>query len=230
MKLRADNTLEETHATEAVAAAAEVTAAPDAARAPIAARATDTLSNLLPFALKRDFIQLLLQSPHRLYLYWTFARDPHATLREAFGELAADYRLSVRLVKVETGEDFLLDATRERAVWFEVYPHHVYRAEVGFHAPARPFVRLLSSNSVTTPPDRASHLSDAEVEFQLERKELARLLGGAGYERYARGLAGDAGEAHAGDQGGGGAVVAVERQDAAPLPIRHEAAGEYPHG
>ena len=230
MKLRADNTLEEPHATEAVAAAAEVTAAPDAARAPIAARATDTLSNLLPFALKRDFIQLLLQSPHRLYLYWTFARDPHATLREAFGELAADYRLSVRLVKVETGEDFLLDATRERAVWFEVYPHHVYRAEVGFHAPARPFVRLLSSNSVTTPPDRASHLSDAEVEFQLERKELARLLGGAGYERYARGLAGDAGEAHAGDQGGGGAVVAVERQDAAPLPIRHEAAGEYPHG
>jgi hypothetical protein len=228
MNLRADNTLEETHATKA--AAAEVIAAPDAARAPIAARATDTLSNLLPFALKRDFIQLLLQSPHRLYLYWTFARDPHTTLREAFGELAADYRLVVRLVKVETGEDFLLDATRERAVWFEVYPHHVYRAEVGFHAPTRPFVRLLSSNSVTTPPDRTSHLSDAEVEFQLERDEFTRLLNGAGYERYARGPAGDAGEVHTGDQGGGGAVVAVERQDAAPLPIRREAAGEYPHG
>ena len=229
MNLRADNTLEETHATEA-ASAAQTTAASDAARAPIAARATDTLNNLLPFALKRDFIQLLLQSPHRLYLYWTFARDPHATLREAFGELAAEYRLTVRLVKVETGEDFLLDATRERAVWFEVYPHHVYRAEVGFHAPARPFVRLLSSNSVTTPPDRASHLSDAEVEFQLERNEFARLLGGAGYERYAHNLAGDAGEVHAGDQGGGGAVVAVERQEAAPLPIRREAAREYTHG
>lgn len=219
MNLRAEDTTEETPA-------------------PAIARAYDVLDNILPFALKRDFIQLLLQSPHRLYLYWTFARDPHQTLREAFGELAAHYRLSVRLVRVETGEEFVLDAPRERAQWFEVYPSHVYRAEVGFHAPGRPFVRLLSSNAVTTPPDRASHLSDAQEEFQLEADEFAQLLGGAAYERYARPATEGAGQARV---EGGSAVtpsaaerrehLAIERREAHP-PARHVSplnADEYPH-
>jgi hypothetical protein len=214
MNLRADHTLEETPATDAAPAA--ITHMPDA------------LDDSMPVLIKRDFIQLLLQSPHRLYLYWTFARDPHATLREAFGGLAAHYRLAVRLVNVESGEEFLQDASRERAQWFEVYPRHVYRAEVGFHAPGRPFVRLLSSNALTTPRDRASHLSDEAEEFQLAADDFTRLLGGAGYERYARGLAGDAaGGVNVNDQGG--AVVATaERQGAGINPAR-EGADEYPH-
>jgi hypothetical protein len=220
MNLRADDTLEETHASDARLAPAP---APAAAHAP----APDALADLPSVVLKRDFIQLLLQSPHRLYLYWTFARDPHATLREAFGELAAHYRLAVRLVKVESGEEFLLDASRERAQWFEVYPRHAYRAEVGFHAPGRPFVRLLASNTVTTPPDRASHLSAAEQEFRVGADEFARLLGGAGYERYAHGLADDAGAVRDDGQDGG-AFAADERQDAGARVAR-EAADEYPH-
>jgi hypothetical protein len=193
----------------------------------VAVRPPDALDNLLPFALKRDFIQLLLQSPHRLYLYWTFARDPHATLREAFGELAAHYQLVVRLVKVDSGEEFLLDAPRERAQWFEVYPRHVYRAEIGFRAAGRPFVRLLASNEVTTPPDSASHLSDEAQEFQLEADEFARLLDGAGYERYARSLAPNAGGVAGNDQAGG-AVVNAARQSADGR-VRQEASDEYPH-
>ncbi|MCA1567124.1 MAG: DUF4912 domain-containing protein [Acidobacteria bacterium] len=216
MNLRAD-TLEETPATDAE------TDVRDAAPA----RTPDALDDAPPVLLKRDFIQLLLQSPHRLYLYWTFARDPHATLREAFGELAAHYRLAVRLIKVETGEEFLLDAAKERAQWLEVYPRHVYRAEVGFYAAGRPFVRLLSSNAVSTPPDRASQLSDPEPEFQLGASEFAQLLGGAGYERYARGLADDAGAARIDGQGGG-ALVTGERQGAGDH-VSREGANEYPH-
>ncbi|HEX8131431.1 MAG TPA: DUF4912 domain-containing protein [Pyrinomonadaceae bacterium] len=214
MNLRADDTLEETPATDAVGVSRS-------------APTPDALDDLSSFVLKRDFIQLLLQSPHRLYLYWTFARDPHATLREAFGELAAHYRLAVRLIKVESGEDFFLDAPRERAQWFEVYPRHVYRAEVGFRAAGRPFVRLLSSNAVTTPPDRASHLSDAEQEFQLEASEFARLLGDAGYERYARGLADHAGDLPL-DAQDGGVIIAAERTGAG-AHVSREAADEYPH-
>ncbi|HYG11382.1 MAG TPA: DUF4912 domain-containing protein, partial [Pyrinomonadaceae bacterium] len=210
----------------------EETSAPDAGSAPAAAHATpantrDTLDDMLPVVLKRDFIQLLLQSPYKLYLYWTFARDPHTVLREAFGELAAQYRLAVRLIKVESGEEFLFDAPRERAQWFDVYPRHVYRAEVGFRAEARPFVRLLSSNTVTTPPDRASHLSDASREFQLEANEFAQLLGGAGYERYARALTADAGGVGINVEEGG-AVVTVEGEGAC-VHVSREAADEYPH-
>ena len=212
MNLRADTTLEETPAIDAATTT----------------RLTDALDDMMPVVLKRDFISLLLQSPHRLYLYWTFAHDPHVTLREAFGQLAAHYRLAVRLINVESGEEFLQDASRERAQWFEVYPRHVYRAEVGFHAPGRPFVRLLSSNAVTTPRDRASHLSDAAEEFQLGANEFSRLLGGAGYERYARGLAGDAGGGTNVNAPGGGAVVTTERLDAGINSAR-EGADEYPH-
>ena len=207
MNLRAHHTLEETPAT----------------RPPVAPQ-PDALDDTLPLVLQRDFIQLLLQSPHRLYLYWTFARDPRATLREAFGELAAHYRLAVRLVKVESGEEFLLEASNQRAHWFDVYPRHIYRAEVGFHAEDRPFVRLLSSNTVGTPPDRASQLSDEEPEFRLGAGEFARLLGNAGYERYAHGLADDAGGGHSDGQGGG----AAERQSAGARLAR-EATDEYPH-
>lgn len=206
-----------------------------ATHSPTASSADQTASVLnddaLPLALKRDSIQLLLQSPGKLFLYWSFATDPRATLRQAFGELAAHYRLAVRLVKVESGEEFLLDAPRERMQWFEVYPRHVYRADVGFHAAGRPFVRLLSSAEVRTPPDSASHLSDTEREFQVKAEEFVRLLGGAGYGSYARGLESAASVDNIRRQGEpGDTIEAASRQGAsAPQPAVREDADDYPH-
>lgn len=193
------------------------------------------LDDALPLALKRDSIQLLLQSPNKLFLYWSFAADPRAALRAAFGELAAHYRLAVRLVKVESGEEFLLDAPPERMQWFEVFPRHVYRADVGFHAANRPFVRLLSSNEVRTPPGSASHLSADEREFHIKAEEFARLLGGAGYESYARGLTNESGDGNtSGSHGLVDALKAASEGASAP-PSQHNtahedaAANEYPH-
>ncbi|HEY0100170.1 MAG TPA: DUF4912 domain-containing protein [Pyrinomonadaceae bacterium] len=184
----------------------------------------------LPLVLKRDSIQLLLQSPNKLFLYWSFANDPRVALRSAFGELAAHYRLAVRLVKVESGEEFLLDAPGERMQWFEVYPRHVYRADVGFHAAGRPFVRLLSSGEVRTPPDSASHLSAQEPEFQVKPDEFARLLDGAGYGSYARGLTNEP-DANAGGRSGLAAIIkdASEDASAGQHAAREDAADEYPH-
>jgi hypothetical protein len=56
-------------------------------------------------------------------------------------------------------------------------------------------------------------------------KEFARLLGGAGYERYAHGLADDA-ASHSDAQSG--ASVTVETQGAR-APVSRAAADEYPH-
>ena len=187
-----------------------------------------TRADYSPLVLKRDSIQLLLQSPRKLFLYWSFASDPRATLSAAFGELAAHYKLAVRLVKVESGEEFFLDAPRERMQWFEVYPRHIYRADVGFHAENRPFVRLLASNEVRTPPDSASHLSADDEEFQLEADDFARLLGGAGYERYARGLTNAPARA-ASQQNGLVDIIKSARQDASAPHAAREDADEYPH-
>jgi hypothetical protein len=206
MTLQPDDTLEATPATHDETA-------------PAAHRRAPAHADGLPLALKRDSIQLLLQSPNKLFLYWSFATDPRSTLRQAFGELAAHYRLAVRIVKVESGEEFLLDAPAERMQWFEVYPRHVYRADVGFHAPGRPFIRLLSSNEVRTPPDSASHLSADEQEFHIKSEEFARLLGGAGYESYARGLTNAPG-GNSNAQDGLADMTKAARDDADEYPHR----------
>jgi hypothetical protein len=212
MTLQPDDTLEATPATHAEPASA----------ANARANAHDAA---LPLALKRDSIQLLLQSPNKLFLYWSFAHDPRAALRSAFGELAAHYRLAVRLVKVESGEEFVLDAPPERMQWFEVYPRHVYRADVGFHAASRPFVRLLSSNEVRTPPDSASHMSADEQEFHIKSEEFVRLLGGAGYESYARGLTNEFG-GHTDEQSG---LNPINGPSEDAHPATRDDANEYPH-
>lgn len=200
------------------------TASPAPTRARPAARLVLDDSTM-PVMLNRDFIKLLLQSPHKLFLYWSFAADPRTTLRAAFGNLAAHYTLAVRLVKVESGEEFYMDAPRTRAQWFEVYPQHIYRADVGFHAAKRPFVRLLTSNEVRTPPDRASHLSAEEHEFRVEANEFARLLKGAGYDRYARGLGNDANR----PQPDGDSFAAAAHRIANERRAARETADEYPH-
>jgi hypothetical protein len=216
MMLQPDDTLEATLPT-------------DAETAPVAHRRANALDDTLPLALKRDSIQLLLQSPNKLFLYWSFASDPRAALRAAFGELAAHYRLAVRLVKVESGEEFLLDAPPERMQWFEVYPRHVYRADVGFRAANRPFVRLLSSSEVRTPPDSASHISTDEQEFEIKTEEFARLLGGAGYESYARGLTNAQGGDTSKQAGLAGVVKSASQGDAPQHTSLNDAADAYPH-
>ncbi|MGI9105289.1 MAG: DUF4912 domain-containing protein [Pyrinomonadaceae bacterium] len=202
----------------------EETPAPHSEPAPAATERPDSLAldETLPNMQIGDSIQLLLQSPHKLFLYWNLANDPATTLREAFGELAAHYRLMVRLVKIESGEEFLLEAARGRTQWFEVYPHHSYRADIGFHAENRPFVRLLSSPVVQTPPDSVSPTTADEPEFQLEVDEFARFLSGAGYERYASPLGVEA------------EIVSLDSEDAQISDELHaararDAANEYPH-
>lgn len=214
--LQPDDTLEDASANRATTASSAST------RAPVAPE------DSLPLVLKRDSIQLLLQSPNKLFLYWSFATDPRAALRSAFGELAAHYRLAVRLVKVESGEEFLLDAPRERMQWFEVYPRHVYRADVGFHAANRPFVRLLSSQEVRTPPDSASHMSADEREFEIKTEEFVRLLGGAGYESYARGLTNET-DGNTNRQNGLVDIIKSASQGEQHDASREDAANEYPH-
>ncbi|HKP73096.1 MAG TPA: hypothetical protein VJT82_09185, partial [Pyrinomonadaceae bacterium] len=123
-----------------------------------------------------------------------------------------------------TGEEFMLKAARDRRQWFEVYPRHTYRADVGFHAEGRPFVRLLTSNEVRTPPDSVSQATDARPEFRVETEEFARVIGGASYERYARGLARESNVSAPGREPAD--APNAERDDAHDFA---EASDEYPH-
>ena len=131
----------------------------------------------------RDEARLLVQSPEKLFFYWSFARDPHPALSAALGDAAAEFRQAVRLV--EPGGDWEGEPTApaegESSFWFDALPGRTYRAEVGFHAAGRPFVRVLSSNAVETPAAGVSAESDAEPEFEIGERDFARVLEGSGF-------------------------------------------------
>ena len=135
----------------------------------------------LPDVYHVDRIRLFAQSPRKLYLYWEFARNPFETLRRAFGANAARYALVVRLLSVETGEVSWHEAAPSRSQWFNVQPDHTYRAEVGFFARGRAFIRLLSSNAVRTPRAGVAREAAATDEFRVTAEEFAQVLDVAGY-------------------------------------------------
>jgi hypothetical protein len=136
----------------------------------------------LPETYAGDRIRLLAQSPYRLYLYWNHARDPFKTLRKAFGAaMASRYRLALRLVDTESGAENHFEASEARNFWFDVKPDRRYRAVVGFFAQGRPFIRLLTSEIVTTPRVNVSHATGASTEFHVSAPEFAQVLNEAGY-------------------------------------------------
>jgi hypothetical protein len=135
----------------------------------------------LPEAYHVDRIRLLAQSPRKLYLYWEFAKNPFETLRRAFGSQAARYALVVRLNSIDTEEAAWHEASSSRSQWFSVQPDRGYRADVGFFAQGRAFIRLLSSNIARTPRAGVARAAAATEEFHVSPNEFARVLDEAGY-------------------------------------------------
>ncbi|HVF49894.1 MAG TPA: DUF4912 domain-containing protein [Pyrinomonadaceae bacterium] len=155
----------------------------------------------LPDTYAGDRIRLLVQSPYRLYLYWSHARDPFQTLRRLFGtNHAARYRLALRLTDIESGAESLFEASPVNNFWFDVRPDSSYRVAVGFYAQGRPFIRLLISNEVTTPRVGVARTSDATPEFHVAAPEFARVLNEAGYATDALEVTLEAADAATGDE------------------------------
>lgn len=154
--------------------------------APPAPAIVDKLAELsvdepLPETYAADRIRLLAQSPRRLYLYWEFARNPFETLRRAFGSQADRYTMVVKLVDLRTGAEMLHLASPTRSQWFDAKPGYSYRADLGFYAPGRAFIRLFSSIKAQMPRAGVSRQIDDEPEFQVSPDEFARVLDDAGY-------------------------------------------------
>lgn len=178
MTLRFPGSSEQAPAAAAVAFAD--TASPAGAAATLAALVPED-DEPLPELYARDDLQLLVQSPYRLYAYWQHAHDPQATLRRAFGAAAAGYQLAVRLLDADTGPMQTNLASPARNYWFDVQPGRAYRAEVGFAAESKPFVRLLVSADARTPTVGVAPESDELPEFQASAGEFARVVNETGY-------------------------------------------------
>lgn len=140
--------------------------------------------------------RLLMQSPTKLYFYWAVGKNPFHTLSRALGQ-PSNYTLALKLVGLSSGEEKIHAVEAAGNWWFDVDPDGEYRAEIGFYAVNRPFIRILYSNTVTTPRKSPSPRTADTAEWRVPAEKFALALDAAGFQRDAFdvALAGDDAEA-----------------------------------
>jgi len=148
---------------------------------------------VLPELERENRARLQMQSPNRLYFYWSVKNNPFQTLKRVFRGAAVDYRLVARLVELETEREVLHPVEAEGSWWYNVESASRYRAEIGFYAPTRPFVRVMFSNTVETPRKSPSPRQATDADWAINAYEFAEVLDNAGFTRdaFEVALAGD---------------------------------------
>jgi hypothetical protein len=129
--------------------------------------------------------RLMMQSPTRLYFYWSVDSHSFQALQKALGGSTGDYRLALRLLNLTTDAEELHTIEPEGNWWFNVKPDNEYRAEVGFYSSTRPFVRILFSNPIATPRKSPSLHSATEARWAITTHKFAEVLESSGFEEDA---------------------------------------------
>lgn len=147
----------------------------------------------LPELPKENRARLLMQSPNRLYFYWSVKNNPFQTLHRAFNGDTGIYRLVVKLTNQTTGGEEIHPVEAEGNWWFDVESNSIYQAEIGFFAPNRPFIRILFSNTVETPRKTPSPRRDYTPYFAVSANQFAQVLDRSGFRQdaFEVALAGD---------------------------------------
>jgi len=138
----------------------------------------------LPELEKENRARLLMQSPNKLYFYWAVGKNPYHTLNRALGA-AANYTLVLKLVNTRTEAEEIHPADAAGNWWFDVDPDAEYRAEIGFYAVNRPYIRVMYSNTVATPRKAPSPRTADAAEWRVPAQRFAKVLDAAGYKRDA---------------------------------------------
>lgn len=164
--------------------------------------------------------RLQVQSPNRIFLYWSLAGNPFATLQKAFGNRATNYNLVLKFRNLSHGGEQVFPVGREGNWWFDAQPNARFQVDVGLFAQNRPFIRLFSSNPVETPRSTPSPRIDTEADWQISRVQFARVLDVSGYTHDALPVVFGFGEDGVFDEM---ATVAVLNQLASNAPAAPEA-------
>ena len=129
--------------------------------------------------------RLQMQTPTRLYFYWSVRQDPWRMLRKAFGDDTGGYTLVLKLVELRSGAEEIYNADGEGNWWFDVRPDGEYVAEIGFYAPNRPYFRIVYSNVVETPRKKPSPRRATDADWTVTADRFARVLDVAGFTQDA---------------------------------------------
>jgi hypothetical protein len=146
----------------------------------------------LPELKKENRARLQIQSPRKIHFYWSVKTNPFQTLNRVFGS-QTNYMLVAKLINQTNEREELFPVDTEGSAWFDTEANSTYRAELGFYAPNRPFVRLMFSNTVETPRKSPSPRRDYSPNFSVSAREFAEVLDVSGFQQdaFEVALAGD---------------------------------------
>lgn len=139
----------------------------------------------LPELKRENRARLQMQTPTRLYFYWSIRENPWATLRTMFGDDLGSYTLVVKLIDKRTDRETVRQCEAEGNWWFDVEPDGEYQAEIGFYAPNRPYFRIVYSNTISTPRRSPSPRAATESDWTVSANKFAEVLDVAGFTRDA---------------------------------------------
>lgn len=151
----------------------------------------------LPELEREDRARLLMQSPTRLYFYWSVRENPWQRLKAIFGDDLGSYTLVLKLTDLKRDAEEIHPCDAEGNWWFDVEPDGEYQAEVGFYATNRPYFRMIYSNTVTTPRRNPSPRPASDAKWTVSANKFAEVLDVAGFSRDALDVS-MAGDDHAG--------------------------------
>ena len=139
----------------------------------------------LPALSVQNRARLQMQSPNRLFFYWSVGSNPFQRLNRALGTHTASYTLVLKLVDLKREAEEIHAVDAEGSWWFDVEADGEYRAEIGFYAPNRPYVRALFSNTISTPRKSPSPRIDTDEDWSVSSDRFARVLEVAGFTQDA---------------------------------------------
>jgi hypothetical protein len=139
----------------------------------------------LPALPRENRARLQMQSPTRLYFYWSIKNDPFQTLNRIFGASARNYTLVAKLINHTQNREEIVPIDTAGSWWFDVDANSNYRIEIGFYATNRPFVSLMFSNSVQTPRKNPSPHRDFSMDWAISANEFAQVLDVSGFAQDA---------------------------------------------
>ncbi len=147
----------------------------------------------LPELQKENRARLQMQSPNRLYFYWSIKNNPFQTLQKVFAGNTGSYQLVAKFVNLKTEREEIRAVDAEGNYWFNTEADASYRAEIGFYAPNRPYIRVIFSNTIDTPRKSPSPRIATDADWAVSANTFAQVLDISGFKQdaFEVALAGD---------------------------------------
>jgi hypothetical protein len=142
----------------------------------------------LPELQRENRAWLQMQSPNRIYFYWAFQ-----TLSKVFAGNTGSYQLVAKFVNLKNETEEIRAVDAEGNYWFNADPDSKYRAEIGFYAPNRPYIRVIFSNTIDTPRKSPSPRAASDSDWAISANAFAQVLDNSGFRQdaFEVALAGD---------------------------------------